>query len=158
MTQASVITDEMRAAIGSESEPIVVEVDKSACRLFARALGYSDPLYYDEEFARGKGYRSVLAPPGFLGLPLFGPGQPNPVMGAYFRFKTPYKRILNGGTYIEHFDTICAGDVLTATSKLVDVRERAGSLGPMLITVTEWTYRNREGRVVAIMRGTGIQY
>jgi len=158
MTQASVITDEMRAAIGVESEPIVVEVDKTACRMFARAVGYSDPIYYDEDFAKSKGYRSILAPPGFLGQPLFGPGQPNPVTAAYFRFKTPYKRVLNGGNDIEYLDTVCAGDVLRATYKLVDLRERAGSLGPMLITVTEWTYRNPEGKVVAIARNTGIQY
>lgn len=154
----SVITDEMRAAIGVESAPITFEVDKSACRLFARTLGYSDPLFYDEEFAKSKGYRSIVAPLGFLGHPLFDLGQPNPVMAAYFRFRTPYKRILNGGTDIEYLDAICAGDVLTATSKVVDLRERVGAVGPMLITITEWTYRNGEGKVVAIMRGTGIQY
>jgi len=154
---ASVITEEMRAAIGVESEPIVVEVDKAACRLFARALGYSDLLYYDEDFAKAKGYRSILAPPCFLGQPVFGPDRSDPFWGSYFRFRA-YKRLLNGGTDVEYFDTICAGDELTLTSKLADLRERVGSLGPMLITVTEWTYRNHEGKLVAILRGTGIQY
>ena len=44
MTQASVITDEMRAAIGREGEPFTAEVDKSAIRMFARAVGHSDPI------------------------------------------------------------------------------------------------------------------
>lgn len=158
MTQALVITDEMRAAIGRESDPVTYEVDKTACRTFARAVGYSDPVFYDEEVARSRGYRSIPAPPGFLGHPVILPGQPNPLANAYFRADIPLKRVLNGGTDIEYSDDVCAGDVLTATAKLVDISERQGRLGPMLITVTEVTYRNPEGKVVAIMRGTGIQY
>ena len=156
--QASVITDQMRAAIGKESPAVTFEVDKTGCRQFARAVGYTDPIFYDEAQARSKGYRSVVAPPGFLGHPLIIPGQANPLASAYVRFQTPYKRVLNGGTDVEYFDTVCAGDVLTATSKLADISERQGSLGPMLITVTEFTYRDQEGKVVAKMRATGIQY
>ncbi|MBI1885599.1 MAG: MaoC family dehydratase N-terminal domain-containing protein [Chloroflexi bacterium] len=156
--QASLITDEMRAAVGRESEPVTFEVDKTACRMFARAVGYTDPIFYDEQYARAKGYRSVVAPPAFLGHPVITPGQPNPLAAAYFRFDTGLKRVLNGGTDIEYFDDVCAGDVLTATSQLVDIQEREGRLGPMLITITEFTYRNREGKVVAKARGTGIAY
>ena len=67
MTQASVITDAMRAEIGKESDPVTFEVDKTACRMFARAVGYTDPIYFDEEYARSKGYRGIPAPVGFLG-------------------------------------------------------------------------------------------
>ena len=70
----------------------------------------------------------------------------------------PLKRILNGGTEIEYFGDICAGDVLTARSKIADFQERKGSIGTMLITVTETTYTNQDGKLVASMRGTGIQY
>ena len=157
MTQASVITDAMRAEIGKESEPVTFEVDKTACRMFARAVGYSDPIYFDEEYARSKGYRSIPASFGFLGHPIYNPNAPQR-LGGYFRTDTPFKRVLNGGTDIEYFDTICAGDLLTATSKLVDLSEREGRLGPMLVTVTETTYRNQAGQTVAVVRGTGIQY
>lgn len=157
--QASVITDEMRAEIGKESEPVTFEVDKTACRLFARAVGYTDPIYYDEGYARSKGYRSIPAPFAFLGHPAYDPNAPRSARGgAYFRFQTPLKRILNGGTDLEYFDAVCAGDVLAATSRLVEISERQGRLGPMLITVTEFTYRNQDGQVVARMRGTGILY
>jgi hypothetical protein len=155
--QPSVITDKMRAEIGKESEPVTLEVDKTACRMFARSVGYTDPLYYDEEYAKSKGYRSIPAPFAFLGHPIFNPNAPQR-LGGYFRTDTPFKRILNGGTDIECFDTICADDVLTATSKLADISERQSRLGPMLITVTEFTFRNQDGKVVAVMRGTGIQY
>ena len=159
-SDTSVITDEMRAEIGRESDPVTFEVDKTACRMFARAVGYSDPLFFDEEFAKGKGYRSIPAPVGFLGHPVYNPNAPQSARGGggYFRADSPFKRILNGGTDIEYFDTVCAGDLLTATSKLVDLSEREGRLGPMLVTVTETIYRNEAGQTVAVVRGTGIQY
>ncbi len=155
--ESSVITDAMRAEIGKESEPVTFEVDKTACRMFARSVGYTDPIYYDEDHARSKGYRSIPVPFAFLGHPVYNPNAPQR-LGGYFRTDTPFKRVLNGGTDIEYFDTICAGDVLTVTSKLADLSERQSRLGPMLITVTEGTYRNQDGKVVAKMRGTGIQY
>ncbi len=156
MTQPSIITDEMRAYIGRESEPIVVEVDKTSCRMFARAVGYTDPLFYDEEEAKRRGYRSIPAPPGFLGHPVYNPARPQR-LDYLPPFQTPFTRILNGGTDIEYYEDICAGDVLTVTRKLVDMQERQGRLGPMLITVTEFTYK-RGDQVVARFRGTLIQY
>ena len=155
--QASLITDKMRSAIGRQSEPVTYEVDRTACRMFARAVGYTDPLFFDEEFAKGKGYRSIPAPVGFLGHPVYNPNRTQR-LGGYFRADSPFKRVLNGGTDIEYLDTVCAGDLLTATSKLVDLSEREGRLGPMLVTVTETTYRNQAGQTVAVVRGTGIQY
>ncbi len=155
--KTSVITDKMRAEIGVESEPVTFEVDKTACRMFARAVGYTDPIYFDEQHAKSKGYRGIPAPVGFLGHPVFDPNRPQR-LGGYFRVDTPFKRILNGGTDIEYFDTVCAGDVLTATSKLADLSEREGRLGPMVVTVSESTYRIPDGKLVARARGTGIQY
>ncbi len=155
----SVITDEMRAAIGKESDPTVMEVDKTMCRLFARAVGHTDLIFYDEAVARQRGYRSVVAPPGFLGTPVYQPRGPQiegEMMGR--GFATPYRRVLNGGTEYEYFDTICAGDTLTVRSKISGFSERSGSLGPMLITNRETTYTNQDGKVVAKMYGTVIQY
>jgi acyl dehydratase len=155
----SVITDEMRAAIGKEGEPSTLEVDKTGCRMFARAVGHTDPIFYDEEYAQKKGHRSVVAPPGFLGTRAFSPAagggaQGRPGMG----FSIPYKRVLNGGTETEYYDTVCAGDVLTARNKVTAFNERSGSMGPMLITSRETTYTNQDGKVVAVERGTVIQY
>lgn len=157
MAHTSLITDEMRAAIGVESLPVTWEVEKGACRMFARAVGFSDLMFYDEEYARGQGYRSIVAPPGYLGSPVYLPNRPSPASGIR-RFNIPLKRILNGGTDLEYSDTVCAGDVLTAREKIVEINQRDGRLGPMLVSITETTYRNRDGRVVATLRGTLISY
>lgn len=157
MTQATVITDKMREIIGKESEPVPYEIDNTGCRQFARAIGYTDPVYFDEAHARSKGYRGIRAAPGFLGHPIVIPGRPAP-HNPYQQLDIPLKRVLNGGTDVEYFDDICSGDALTATSKITDIVEREGKMGPMLIISTETTYRNQDGNVVAISRGGAIRY
>jgi hypothetical protein len=154
----SVITDEMRAAVGKEGEAAALEVEKTGCRMFARAVGHTDRIFYDEEYARSKGYRGIVAPPGFLGTRVFSSGGDGRRGAPGIGFGVPYKRVLNGGTETEYFDTICAGDVLTARNKVTGFSERKGGMGPMLITNRETTYRNQEGKVVAVERGTVIQY
>jgi hydroxyacyl-ACP dehydratase HTD2-like protein with hotdog domain len=161
MTQPeqSVVTDDMRALIGKEGPPVTLEVDKTGCRMFARAVGHTDLIFYDEEYARSKGYPNIVAPPAFMGTPLYKPAEAREVgeVGGP-SFSVPYKRVLNGGTEYEYFDTICAGDVLTAATAITGFEERTASLGPMLITTRETTYKNQKGKVVAKMRGTLIQY
>jgi hypothetical protein len=155
--QASVITDEMRARIGVESGPAPHEVDNTGCRQFARAVGYTDAIYFDEAAAKAKGHRAIVAPYGFLGHPVVVPGQAAAVPEA-FRLNIPYKRVLNGGTDIEYMAEVCAGDKLSATTRLTDLTEREGKIGPMLIVNTETAFRNEKGETVAIQRGTAIRY
>ena len=154
----SVVTDEMRAAIGKEGEAGTLEVDKTGCRMFARAVGHTDLVFYDEDYAKSQGYRSIVAPPGFLGTRVFRPAAGGRGGPPGIGFNIPYKRVLNGGTEVEYFDTVCAGDVLTARNKVTGFNERKGAMGPMLITTRETTFTNEQGKVVAIERGTVIQY
>ena len=157
-TQESLITDEMRASIGRESEPTTLEVDKTSVRMFARSVGYTDPVFYDEAAAQAAGYRSLPAPPGYLGTPVFDPNKRGARPQQMLEPSRPLKRVLNGGTDVEYLADICAGDILTSVSAVSSIEERQGRLGEMLITTTKTTYRNQDGEVVAIMTGTGIRY
>jgi hypothetical protein len=160
----SLITPEMRAAIGKEGDAITMELDRTSIRMFARSVGHTDPIYYEVEEARRAGYRDIPAPPGYLGTPIFSPALSDPTSGrrrgnpGELPAARPLNRRLNGGTEIEYLGDICAGDVLTARSHLADVQERKGSIGDMLISTNRTTYRNARGEVVAIMTGTGIRY
>jgi hypothetical protein len=45
-----------------------------------------------------------------------------------------------------------------ASTKLSDLVEREGKIGPMLIMSTETVFRNTKGETVAIQRGNAIRY
>jgi N-terminal half of MaoC dehydratase len=163
--EGSLITPEMKAEIGKRGAPTTYEVDKLAVRMFARSVGHVDPIYYDEAEAKKAGFRSLPCPPGYLGTPVFDPRTSDPTFGGARgsgpgpQPSRPLKRILNGGTEIEYMDDICAGDVLEATSYISDLQERKGSIGDMLITTSKTEYKRKsDGKVVAVMTGTGIRY
>ena len=60
------------------------------------------------------------------------------------------KRVLHGEQEYEFLKPIHAGDVLTAVSRIVDIYEKPGKRGgSMSFAVTETTYTNQKGRVVA---------
>jgi hypothetical protein len=152
------ITDDMRAQIGKETEPWTYEVTTTSVRMYARGIGSEDPIHYDVDFAKSKGFRSIVAPMGYLGTPVFLPGKNDGTFGfprreGGPRLNIPMKGLLDGGTETEYFDVICAGDVLEETSRLADLKAR----GRMLFVTNESEYKNKEtGKVVARQRLTSI--
>ncbi len=160
MTQDSVITDTMRNMIGIESEPSVFEIEKEPIRRWAEAIEDPNPLYHDEEYARKSRYGGIIAPPGFLGnyaYPVKGSGPPPYLITAS---ECPFSKNLAGGNEYEFFEPVRAGDVVTATSKLVDLYERQGrpGIGRMLFQVIETTFRNQEDAVLIKALRTDILY
>lgn len=157
------ITDEMRAQIGQESPPWPIEVTTTQVRMFARGVGYTDPVYFDEEAAQKAGYRSLPVPPTHLGIPVFIPGQCSNTFSGPSEGQPSISHglpgLLDGGTETEYLEQICAGDKLTMTTKLagLDVRE-SPALGKMLIVTSESVYKNENGDPVAIQRAQAIFY
>lgn len=163
MAEEFELTDAMRARIGEESEPWVHEVTTTSVRAFARGVGYTDPVYYDIQAARAAGYRSLPAPPTYLGTPVFIPGRSSDTfsgpVGTRRGLEHGLKGLLDGGTETVYEADICAGDTLTVVSKLVDLEvKESRSLGKMLVTTEESTYTNQEGRRVAVQRRQAIFY
>ena len=161
----SVITQEMRDAIGVESAAATYEVTSTNVRMFARAVGYDDPIYYDRKEAQRRGFRDLPAPPGFFGTPAFDPKTSNPTFGTTRGSqpwaRSPYTLILNGGTDVEYMhQTVVAGEELTAVSTLERLTERYSEAlgGPMLIQVLATSFRNSGNRTVAVVRSTSISY
>jgi hypothetical protein len=163
MAEKFEITDEMRTVVGVESAPWVHEVTTTSVRGFARGVGYTDLVYYDEAAAKAAGYRSLPCPPTYLGTPVFIPGECSDT------FSGPKEsgpsldhgltNLLDGGTETEYLADICAGDTLTVTSKVSDLSTREGkSTGTMLIVTRETRAVNQDGVPVAIQRGQAIFY
>ena len=150
------LTPEMKAMVGRESAPVVHEVTTLGIRTFARAVGYTNPVYYDAAAARAKGHRDLLSPPGYYGMPVFDPGAPP----AQFDGWAPqFTRSLNGGTEVEPVEDVHAGDVLDAVTRITDLQLRQSRLGQMLVRTSETVYtRQSDGVVVGRIRNTGLRY
>jgi len=156
VTQAGV-PDEIKAMIGTTTEPAIMEVERGAIRRFADAIDDPNPLYRDVEYARNSKYGEIICPIGFFGWPLKGGGLEQmmntlmPVM-----MKAGLFRILDGGIEYEYFLPVRAGDILTSYGKIADIREREGKSGKMLFMILEQTYWNQNSDKVAIARSTII--
>ena len=145
------LTEEMRQqAIGLESEPVTLEVEKGHIQRFAEAIGDPSPQYNDEAAARKTPYGGIIAPPTFLravrGIQLELP------------FELSFSRRLDGGSDWEYFQPVRAGDRITAVARIAELAERSGRLGTMIFMTTVTTYRNQFDEVVATQTNTLIAY
>jgi hypothetical protein len=159
------ITDEMRAAIGVESEGWPVEFTSTGIRAFARGVGIADTVYYDVAAARAAGYDNLPAPPTYAGVPVYIPGVSDPVYGLPRSSSTPrldhgLKNILDGGTEYLYDRVPVAGDTLITRSRIVDLEvKESKSLGKMLVVTSESTYtREQTGDVYFRTRSQMIAY
>lgn len=149
--------EEMKKGVGQSGSPTTYEVTSTDIRLFARAVGYRNPIYYNEAAAKQAGHRALPAPPGFHGRPIYDPtagggrgdGGRHPL----------FPRGLNGGTEVEPIARIYAGDVLTGVSTLTSVELLPSrAYKRIVVRQTETVFTNQDGQVVAKTRGTGISY
>ncbi len=150
-TASSFLTEEMRQqAIGRESAPKTIEVEKGAIIKFAEAIGDENPVYNDEAAARASRYGGLIAPPTFLRSVVVG--RPD------YPFDIPFERLLDGGSDWEYFEPVRPGDRITAVSRIEDINERNGRIGLMLISTIITTYTNQFGQVAATQTNTSIRY
>ncbi len=146
-----IVTDEVRKQIGVQSEPRTVEVERGAIRRFAEAIGDPNPIFNDEQAARKTRFGGMIGPPTFYRslatvIPSVNLNIPGPFRG------------LDGGSDWEYFQPVRPGDRITVVSKVADLRESEGRLGPMVFIVIETSYANQFGELCAIQRSTTIRY
>ncbi|MFL2777318.1 MAG: MaoC family dehydratase N-terminal domain-containing protein [Dehalococcoidia bacterium] len=150
----SVITQEMRDAIGVESDPVAYQIEEGAILRFAEAIGDTNPIFNNKEEASKTKYGGIVAPPTFL-RSIAHVKSPEPKI----KVTSPYPANVDGGSEWEYFEPIKVGDTITATTYLADLNERqGGKFGNMLIMVRETKYINQNGTVAALQRTTGISY
>lgn len=133
--------------VGKEYEPFTFEVEKGRIRMFAHAIGETDPIYYDEAAARDAGYRSLPAPPTFpftITMESRQPFLPIEELGV------DITRSMHGEQSFTYHADICAGDVITGRQKIVDIFEKKG--GALLFIIVDTRLDNQDGRHVADLR------
>jgi len=155
------LTQKVTELIGKTSDTVIMEVEKGAIRKFADAVGETNPLYWDEEYARGTRFGEITAPPGFFGWPTMW----KKAMPFFSELRSHvidtiseagYARIVDGGIEYDFYLPVRAGDTLSAVSRINDIYERETKTGKMLFSITEWTYTNQNGEIVATARQTVV--
>ena len=145
------ITEEMRLAIGVESAPEFVEIDRTVVKRVVEALSDTNPLWSDEEFAKSTSLGGVVAFPVVL-----HPSSRS--VNLQSQFKNPFTggNIISGDEW-EFLEPIRPGDTLKVTAKIADLTESEGRRRMLFITI-ENTYRNQHGRVAMIARRTTVHF
>ena len=157
MAEGSLITDELRKLIGVSLESIVFKVEEGAIQRYAQAIGDSNPLYNDPDFASKTKYGRLLVPPGFTGWPVKAGRPTDKLFESLVKAGAP-PRLLDGGVEFEFIEPVGAGDVLTATTKIANITERETRLGKTMFTTVEVTFVNQKGDVALKSWSTLIQF
>lgn len=136
---------------GKSYPPFSVEIERGRLRMFAQAIGETNPIHTDEAAARQAGYASLPAPPTFAFTITMDAGQPFKVLDDLGVDKT---RSIHAEQSFDYLEPICAGDTITGVQRVVETYEKKG--GAMRFIVTETALRNQHDRAVAVLRSVII--
>lgn len=150
MSNEQSILEEFVSLVGKEQEPEVWEVGKEHIKWFAQAIGDPNPLWQDMDYARKTRHKNIIGPP----LYLIDVGLVKLVDRLVEM--DPSRANINGGTDVEYFKPIEAGDIITTVAKLASLEEKKGKTGSLIFLVVEVRYTNQKGERVAICRNTFI--
>lgn len=164
MAGPSLIPEETRALIGERlNEPLTGTITRKEAQRFALAVGDLNPLYFDEEAAKAAGYRTTLVPPIFLAwsLSVARSAAETRLDGIYTggggrRVTLNVKRVMFGGEDWEFLESVFTGDSITSETRLKSLEEKEGGSGPFVLQMTETTYTNQDGQIVAKATGRSI--
>jgi acyl dehydratase len=155
--------------VESEPEVSAVECCDHLIRHWCETVEDGNPLYLDEEYAKSRGFKGVVAQPGMiictLTMPYRWPSPPKdhkPQLGLiHLRLKDllnlPVAVVVDYDTEFLHY--VESGDRLSTTSKLLSISPwKRTSLGEGHFWTIEQTYRNQNAEVVCYARTTHFSY
>lgn len=132
----------------AESELVFeLPVERGKIREFALAVGESDPIYFDPEFARGEGFPDVLAPPTFTVTQIWQ--VPREEREARLGANLDYGRVLHGEQEFTYNRLPFAGEVLKARMRISKDFTKEGKRGGQMRFVTyETTFTDSQDEEV----------
>ena len=107
--------------IGYRQPSFEAEVEKGRLRLFAKAIGETDPIYFDEQAARAAGHASLPVPPTFFFCLEMERADP---YDWFHELGMPLGRVLHGEQSFTYHRTAYAGETLTFSAELLDIYEK----------------------------------
>lgn len=140
-----------RNFIGRVLAPITVQVEAGQLRFFAKAVGETDPVYFDETAARAAGHPALPAPLTFgFSLRL---ARPDPFF--YLAdIGIDQGKALHGEQKFEYLAQIYAGDTITLQDEIVDIYDKKD--GRLEFVTWKTTAINQRGQCVIVMLHTAV--
>ncbi len=127
--------------VGKEYQPFVFEVEKGRIRMFAQAIGDTNPIYHDAQAAANAGYSAIPAPPTFPFTIIMEANQAFMILEELGIDKT---RTMHGEQSFTYHGDICAGDIITGRQKVVDQYEKKGGALQFIVTQIQLTNQRQE--------------
>ncbi len=142
---AGALEAELQKMLGPMGEPETLPIELLAVRRMATTVEDFDPIHFDEEKARSRGYRGIVAPWPILWLLYFNCSHQRP----QFSFG---KATVHGEDAYAFFEPIIVGDSITVEAAVTDARVKEGRSGLLGFLTTERRFVNGSGKLCATLR------
>ena len=142
-----------RSIIGREFPTVSVTVELDAVRHFARAIGETNAVFFDEAAARAAGYRSVPIPPTYVFCLKHAVSSPDGVLRS-LGVEGESGKLLHAEQSFEYVTPICTGDRISFRERVADVYEKKD--GALVFIILETVVTGADGRQVAVIRHTEV--
>jgi acyl dehydratase len=138
----------MTSATGRRYSAAPMTLDPERIRQFARAVGETDAIYFDDAAARGRGYAGQVAPPMFASVYTLAPVMAQVIRDEELGLELP--RAIHGEQEFTFHRLALAGESLSAEGELIQDEVRSGL---RFVTVRSVS-RDARGEPVAESVGT----
>jgi acyl dehydratase len=156
----NIVSKDVLAMIGVEKVRHY-DVTKRDIKRFAQAIGETNPIHFDEDYAKSTRYGTIIAPPLFCQMFTFEdvPVDRLPCDGSPIEMDVPLpaKRTVGGASSYEIFQRVKAGDRIIVRSTLRDVFTKEGKSGRLYFVVVVTEFCNQRNEPVAKETATYIK-
>jgi acyl dehydratase len=158
--QKSYITQEIKNLVGKEETfSSFAELGRATIHRFAVAVGDTNPLFYDEEFAEKTRYGGIIAPPTLIfelnhdiGNRILEDG------GNADRSILPpsFTSFLRGRNEYKIYQPVRPIDKITMKRKITEIYEKDGKNGALVFVIVEMKFFNHKKELLGTNRETLI--
>jgi len=110
-------------AVGKSWPAFEYEVGREKIGEYCRVLEIQNPVHFEPEAARAKGFRNVVAPPMFCVV--YSAGAMGPVLFDP-DVELNFAAMVHGGQEFEWSEPVCSGDVISTTPTCLEIYEKDG--------------------------------
>lgn len=136
--------------IGVNSGERLIDVEHGQLKLFCKAIGETNPIFWDADAARAAGYPNCPVPPTFpLALTVLAPAKVDLVIDV---LGASLGRILHGAQGFKYHHPIYAGDRVKMRTSIADIYARKN--GALEFIVQETSIQNQNGLLCCTINTT----